>query len=297
VSSWTRLVVVSVLTLMVIVVVGAWVGEKSATIVGFSVPLAAGILALLINLVAFVPASARRTERFYDLTGSLTYVSVITFSLACSWPRLGSRGWLVAVLVLIWALRLGSFLYRRVMRSGRDRRFDQIKLRPSHFAVAWIVQALWVFLTSLAAVVVIATDSPDSSMSWIEVLGTMLWAFGFGVEVIADHQKTRFVQDPVNTGRFITTGLWAWSRHPNYFGEIVLWLGVFVIGVVGFEGWQWLAGLSPVFVWVVLTQISGIPMLEPIADQRWGVEPAYQRYKEHTPVLWPRRPRDSQARS
>ena len=121
--------------------------------------------------------------------------------------------------------------------------------------------------------------------------GIAIWSVGFVIEVVADRQKSNFKADPSNEGEFIDTGLWAWSRHPNYFGEITLWLGMAVLAVPVLSGWQWVTLVSPLFVTLLLTRVSGIPMLEKRADDRWGSDPDYRRYKEQTPVLIPRPPR------
>jgi steroid 5-alpha reductase family enzyme len=105
---------------------------------------------------------------------------------------------------------------------------------------------------------------------------------------VADNQKGRFKADPANQGKFISTGLWAKSRHPNYFGEIVLWIGVLLIAVPVLEGWQWVALLSPVFVALLLVKGSGVPLLEAKADKKWGGQPDYEAYKKNTPVLIPK---------
>jgi len=259
----------------------------------FGLPLiaACALVSLGINLLGFVPASLAKTERFYDLTGTITYLAILGVALGATWGSAGPRSWLVALMVTVWGLRLGLFLVRRIARDGRDARFDDIKISPPRFAGAWTLQALWVFLTSLAATTLIAADDGGSRILWTDVLGLSLWLGGFAIEVVSDSQKSAFRRDPAAAGRFIETGLWAWSRHPNYFGEIVLWLGIFVIGAGVFEGGQWIALLSPVFVFLLLTRGSGVPMLEQRADARWGDDPAYQAYKARTPVLLLRPPR------
>jgi steroid 5-alpha reductase family enzyme len=126
---------------------------------------------------------------------------------------------------------------------------------------------------------------PVDGLGVLDAVGCALWLFGFGIEVMADAQKSAFRNNPDNRGRFISTGLWAWSRHPNYFGEIVLWTGLFLVSVSQLQGLEWLVGLSPVFVAGLLIAGSGIPLLEAAADTRWGSDPDYQRYKATTPVL------------
>jgi steroid 5-alpha reductase family enzyme len=199
------------------------------------------------------------------------------------------RAALAAGMVLVWALRLASFLFRRIARAGGDSRFDQIKTRPLVFLMAWTLQGLWVLLTAAAALAII-TGGTRAPLGIVGGIGLAVWAAGFAIEIVADRQKSQFKADPANEGRFIRSGLWAWSRHPNYFGEILLWAGMAILAVPVLQGWQWATLISPVFVTVLLTRISGIPILERQADARWGDEPEYQEYKRRTPVLLLRRP-------
>jgi steroid 5-alpha reductase family enzyme len=244
-------------------------------------------LAFVVQWVAFVPAYAKQTERFYDLTGSLTYIGVTLFALIAAGST-DLRSLVLAALVLVWAGRLGSFLFRRIHRQGSDARFDKIKQSPSRFFVAWTLQGLWVFLTLCAALAAISARE-STPLGAADVAGLLIWVAGFAIEVAADRQKSAHREK--HPGHFIASGLWAWSRHPNYFGEIVLWLGVAVIASSTLRGWQWVTMISPVFVAFLLTKVSGIPILEKRADERWGSDPAYKRYKSQTPVLLLRPPR------
>ena len=120
------------------------------------------------------------------------------------------------------------------------------------------------------------------------LVGFLVWAVGFAIEVVADSQKSRFSANPDNKGKFIQTGLWSRSRHPNYFGEIMLWIGVAIIALPVLRGWQWVALISPVFVTLLLTRVSGVPLLEKKADKKWGGQADYESYKKRTPELIPR---------
>lgn len=278
-------------TVAVAAVIGAVVAAAGSAgglrVSGWPVFALCVALAYLVNWVAFVPAYLRRTERFYDLTGTLTYLLVTGLALVA-----GSRSLLAAVLatlVAVWALRLGTFLVRRIRREGRDRRFDQIKGDPGRFLVTWTIQALWVVLTAGAALAAM-TSPGDPGIGPVAVLGIAVWVVGFAIEAAADAQKSAFRNDPANRGRFISTGLWAWSRHPNYFGEITLWVGVALIAAPALSGWQYVTLVSPLFVTVLLTRVSGIPLLEARGAKTWGDDPQYQAYLERTPVLVPRRP-------
>ena len=246
------------------------------------------LAAYLINWVVFIPSNSAKTEKYYDLTGSVTYVTITVAALALSDdPDL--RAFIAAAMVIVWALRLGSFLFMRIRRDGKDDRFDTIKTDPLRFFMTWTLQGLWVLLTAAAAWAII-TSNERENLGWIAIVGIAVWVAGFGIEVLADRQKSTFRADPANAGRFITTGLWAWSRHPNYFGEITLWTGVAIMAIPVLSGWRWVALVSPVFVAVLITRISGIPMLESRADERWGGEETYRRYKASTPVLIPKPP-------
>ncbi|MBT8166510.1 MAG: DUF1295 domain-containing protein [Acidimicrobiia bacterium] len=248
-----------------------------------------GLLAFGVNWIAFLPANAARTEKYYDLTGSITYLTVTLVAVALS-DNLDARAVIAAAMVIAWTVRLGTFLFRRIRRDGRDGRFDEIKTSPLRFFSAWTIQGLWVLLTAAAALAIITTTE-RRDLGWVAYLGIAVWLAGFAVEAVADRQKSVFKQDPANDGRFITTGLWAWSRHPNYFGEITLWAGMAIMAIPVLSGWQWVVLISPVFVTLLLMRVSGIPMLEARSDKRWGEEEAYQAYKAATPVLVPRPPR------
>jgi len=247
-------------------------------------------LAFLIQWLVFIPAYLLQSEKFFDLTGSITYISVTAIAVLFS-PVVDGRSILLLALVVIWAARLGTFLFRRIQKAGKDARFDEIKPSFLRFLNTWTLQGLWVTFTLAAALAAITTTT-RKELGLFALIGFLVWAFGFAIEVVADLQKSRFRADPENKGKFIHTGLWAWSRHPNYFGEIVLWIGVAVIALPILQGWQWVTLISPVFVTLLLTRISGVPMLEKRADEKWGGQEDYEAYKKRTPVLIPR-PRSS----
>ena len=262
----------------------AWAGGQGGAEFGtVSVMLVCGAIAFGVNWLAFVPANIFQTEKYYDLTGSLTYLSTVGFAAYFSQP-LSLRGTIVALMVAVWAMRLGSFLYARIKKDGKDRRFDKIKTSPMRFLMTWTLQGLWVILTAACALAVI-TSTADVPLGVFAYVGGALWLLGFVIEVMADEQKKAFRADPANNGKFISTGVWAWSRHPNYFGEIVLWLGIAVMAVPVLSGLQWAVMISPVFVFLLLTRVSGVPKLEHHADKTWDEDPAYQAYKANTPVL------------
>ncbi|MGD8732723.1 MAG: DUF1295 domain-containing protein, partial [Anaerolineales bacterium] len=168
-------------------------------------------------------------------------------------------------------------------------RFDEIKTSFLRLLNTWTLQGLWVTFTASAALAAITTTA-HRDLGWFALVGALIWIIGFAIEVVADAQKSRFKADPNNEGDFISSGLWAWSRHPNYFGEIMLWIGVALIAAPVLRGWQWVTMISPVFVTLLITQVSGVPMLEKRADETWGGQEDYEQYKKNTPVLIPRPP-------
>lgn len=282
----------SLVGVLVAVLIGglvAWAGGSGAATVGpVSVVVLCAAVAYAVNWVAFVPAYLGQTERFYDLTGTLTYLTVVVLALVLGGG--GARPVLLAALIAVWAVRLGSFLVARIAKDGSDGRFDDIKPRPLRFLMTWTMQGLWVVLTAGCALAAMTAER-DERLDVLAVVGAVIWIVGFAIEATADQQKRAFRAEPANEGRFIDVGLWAWSRHPNYFGEIVLWVGIAVIALPALSGWQYVTLISPFFVTLLLTRISGVPLLEARAKERWGEQSDYRSYVEHTPVLVPRPPR------
>lgn len=276
------------ISIVILIGVGVAFAGSQGGALAFSFPLFALVvgLAFLIQWLVFIPAYLLQTEKFFDLTGSLTYISVTLLAVLLS-PVIDGRSILLLVLVVIWAARLGYFLFRRIQKAGKDVRFDELKPSFFRFLNVWTIQGLWVTFT-LAAALVAITTSVRENLGIFAIVGTLIWIFGFGFEVIADNQKSKFRANPENKGKFIQSGLWSKSRHPNYFGEIVLWLGIAVIALPVLRSWQWVALISPLFVTFLLTRVSGVPMLEKSADEKWGGQEDYEAYKGSTPVLIPK---------
>lgn len=282
----------SVIAILAALVIGTLVAvagsQNGATIGGIPLFALAVAAAFAIQVIAFIPAMLLQTERFFDLTGSLTFFA-ISASLVLLTPQPDARSWILAGMVMLWAVRLGSFLALRVHKAGSDGRFDQIKGSPLRFLQVWIIQGAWVSLTAAAAWITISADSATRApIGWLTVVGIVVWVLGMVVEIVADAQKSAFRADPRNRDEFIRTGLWSRSRHPNYFGEIVIWVGVFLTAAPVLVGWQWIALLSPLFVILLLTRVSGVPLLEARAEKKWGDRADYIAYRENTPVLIPK---------
>ena len=256
--------------------------SPEAAVVGYHVLL----IIYAIQLVVFLISYALKTEHYYDLTGGITYISVMVYALYPNQLQsLDYRSIVLGSLILLWAIRLSSFLFMRVKKVGKDSRFDKIKTNFTRFMLAWALQGFWVFMCTLPAITAIASESKE--IDYFLISGATLWVFGFLVEVISDRQKSKFNQVPKNKGKFMSTGFWALSRHPNYVGEVFLWTGIAVISLPTFSGWQYLALISPVFTYLLLTRISGVNLLEASADKKWGADKDYIEYKKKTSVFFP----------
>ncbi len=281
---------VSLVAIPLILLMGwgfAFLGSDGAYRLDWTHPFhVAVILAFSIQWVAFVPAFLLRSERFFDLAGGATFMLATVVAVLLS-PEIDARSWLLLAMICIWALRLSLFLFRRVHRVGKDERFDALKHSFARFLGAWTLQGLWVTFTLSAALAAIASTT-RKPLGWIAILGVVVWIVGFAIEAVSDHQKKRFKENDSNQGKFIQTGLWSLSRHPNYFGEIVLWIGIAIVAIPALEGWQWGTLSSPLFVTILLMKVSGIPLLERRANEKWGGQEDYEAYKSSTPILFPR---------
>ena len=275
-------------TNLLISLIAFFIAISIAIATGIELVFNAVFLAFAIQWIAFIPAYIFQTEKFYDLTGSLTYLSVIWYSLAVSsdqFANLNVANIAIVLLISLWAIRLGSFLFMRIHHDGEDKRFRSIKPSASQFFMTWTLQGLWVSLCSMCALTAISSNTGIVTNAFFYI-GLALFILGFSIEVMADMEKSAFKAIQDNKDKFITTGLWARSRHPNYFGEIVLWTGIAVMSFSSLQGLQYLTLISPIFTYLLLVYVSGVRMLEARGDLKWGDDPEYQEYKKRTPVLF-----------
>ena len=275
-------------TNLLIALIAFFIAISIAIATGIELVFNAVFLAFAIQWIAFIPAYIFQTEKFYDLTGSLTYLLVIWYSLTLSsdqFTNLNGANIVIVLLISLWAIRLGSFLFMRIHHDGEDKRFRSIKPSASQFFMTWTLQGLWVSLCSMCALTAISSNTGIVTNAFFYI-GLALFILGFAIEVMADMEKSAFKANQENKDKFITTGLWARSRHPNYFGEIVLWTGIAVMSFSSLEGLQYLTLISPIFTYLLLVYVSGVRMLEARGDLKWGDDPAYQEYKKRTPVLF-----------
>jgi steroid 5-alpha reductase family enzyme len=246
------------------------------------------VIALALNGVFFAVAAARRTDVVTDLSYSLTFAL-----LAIVLPFTGAREpvqLVASLLVLVWAVRLGTYLFRRILRMKVDHRFDEMRDKPLRFARFWLLQALTVAVVMLPVSYLLDRSSAPGFGAWA-IGGAVVWLVGLLIEAAADAQKSAFKASDANRGRFVTTGLWRYSRHPNYFGEILVWWGLFLYAVPFLDGAAYAVVVGPVFITVLLLFVSGIPLLERSADRKYGDDPAYRDYKRRTSILVPLPPR------
>jgi len=244
------------------------------------------LYSFLIQWILFVPAYLFQTEKFYDLSGSFTYVFIACYVsynyYLFNGVNIGNI--VIAGAIIIWAIRLGSFLFFRIKKAGEDRRFNEIKTSATRFFMTWTLQGMWVSICSACALTAISS-SKGVEINSLLYIGLAIFLVGFLVEVIADNQKTKFRSDPENKNNFISSGLWSFSRHPNYLGEITLWLGISIMSISSLNEWQFITLISPVFTYVLLVYISGVRILEVSGKERWGHLESYQEYLKKTPSL------------
>ena len=238
----------------------------------------------LIHLLIFVPSYFFQTEKFFDLTGTISYVSSVLFiffkSNTVESINLGSL--VLSTFIIIWSLRLGTFLFLRIKKAGKDSRFNEIKKSFSWFFMTFSVSGMWVTICSICALTGIANGIIFSSTT---IIGIIIFIIGFTIEIIADSQKTKFRANDDNKDKFISSGLWKYSRHPNYLGEIILWLGISLISFSSLEGFQYITLISPIFTYLLLVNVSGINLLEKSGKKKWGDLESYKIYRKNTPRL------------
>ena len=242
------------------------------------------LLIFCIQWVSFIPAFIFQTEKFYDLTGSITYLTAVFYTLYVTGSN-NLSDLIIVACVAVWAIRLGSFLFMRIHKAGEDRRFRTIKPNFTRFLMTWTLQGMWVSMCLLCVLTALSSYS-GVIMNSIFFIGLIVFILGLSIEIIADYQKTVFRRNIENKDKFITTGLWSLSRHPNYFGEILLWTGIAIMSISSLQGLQYITLISPIFVYVLLVYISGVRILEAQAEKKWGHLDSFKEYIKNTPRLF-----------
>lgn len=244
------------------------------------------IISFLLQWVLFFPAYFYQTEKFYDISGSINYILIVSYIYIKNYITYGFNigNLVLSFLIFIWAIRLGMFLFLRIQKDGEDKRFGSIKPSATKFFMTWTIQATWVSICSLCALTGISSNS-GVVINNLFFLGLTFFIVGFFIEVVADIQKTKFRKNPKNKNNFITTGLWAYSRHPNYLGEISIWTGISIISFSSLSNLQYVTLISPIFTYVLLVYVSGVNLLEESGNKKWGHLKGYKEYIQKTPRL------------
>ena len=240
---------------------------------------------LFLNSLFFIHSYFFKTDIFFDLTGSISFISIGILSLILI-PDVDGNQILIFFLLIFWALRLGPYLFIRRLGSGVDERLGEYFKTPLSLYFLWIMNSLWVFMTSISMIIIFSSKE-NYNFGLVQWLGLLIWILGFIIEVVSDSQKSKF--NKKNKGKFINIGLWKYIRHPNYLGEIIIWLGIFVISISYINSiFASLSVLSPIFVFVLLRFLTGVPQLEVRGDEKWGKQKEYINYKKETGIIFPK---------
>ena len=283
-------VLIIILTILIPSSLSLLISDNSISINGYPVLLYCVLISFTIHLIIFIPSAIMKNEKFYDFTGMIAYLSIIIFAIQQKYIQIHSidiYSLVLSLLISIWTLRLGIFLFYRVLKVGEDIRFKDVKNNALKFFVWFSISSLWVSLTTMAAMNVVTSKNYNKDLTLL-CIGTIIWIIGFLFEIISDYQKIKFKNNTLNKNKFIDSGLWSISRHPNYFGEIILWIGIYIITLPSTSGLEYLGIISPLFVIILLNKVSGINLLEASADKKWGSSKEYQKYKKITPRLIPK---------
>lgn len=246
-------------------------------------------ISLGINFLFFLLANALRTDKFTDFTYGLTFTTLIFLFLFKNQTFYGYQ-LLLVVMVVLWAIRLITYLLTRILKIKKDRRFNKIRENPLKFLQFWVFQGLTVWIVMLPSIFLLNLKE-SKPLNSIMVLGIIIWAFGLLIETVSDWQKFGFKNNPKNKNLWIQSGLWKYSRHPNYFGEMLVWWGIFIFAIPSLQGLSWLTIFGPIFITYILIFVSGIPLLEKRYDTKYTDNKKYQKYKNRTSILIPLTPK------
>lgn len=250
----------------------------------WTVIVVALISSLSINLLLFLLAFRLQSDKLTDISYALSFLTIDIVSFMYT-DKFNFFNWIIFTLPAMWAIRIGSFLLVRVLIVGKDRRFDGIRTSFVRFGKFWLGQALTAWILMLPVSI---TLYRGGEVTLLVILGMIIWLVGLLIEAVADSQKFAFKLSKKNEKEWIQDGLWKYARHPNYFGEILVWCGIYVACFTALNSIEKLISLaSPILITFVLLFVSGVPLLEKSADQRWGKLKAYQEYKQRTRLLIP----------
>lgn len=242
------------------------------------------ILSFVLQIFFFAFAASFKTDKLTDLSYGLTFIAIAIYLAIVFWP-LSPLQITLTLMVCTWGIRLITYLFIRILKTKKDKRFDGVRENFWKFAQFWFFQAISVPIIMLPSLVIVSSNQSPSLL--VPVLGIIFWLVGISIETTADIQKFKFKSDPKNKDKFIQSGIWAYSRHPNYFGESLLWWGIFVFSLTYQKGLTFLSILGPLYITFLLLKVSGIPPLEKSYSLRFGQNPEYKKYKRQTSLFIP----------
>jgi len=240
-------------------------------------------IVVIINLIGLIWCYTQQSDKVTDLFYSLSFFIVVTvlwWTAGNNWPQ-----HLMLIMVGLWSIRLGAYLFKRIHSMEKDVRFNQMRKKLLAISGFWTLQTVSIIIISLPIAVLFSKEQ----IAWHPLHGIafVVWLVGWLLETIADHQKFVFRNNPNNNGQFVHVGLWRYSQHPNYLGEMLCWIGVFMMTIPSLEQGDWIGLLSPLWIIILLRFVSGIPLLQRGAQKRYGHLSSFQNYRKNTALLVP----------
>lgn len=242
------------------------------------------LISLGIQASFFIIAAILKTDLFTDLSYGITFVilaiAIVAFNQSSSLMQ-----WLLTGMIAFWGLRLAGYLFIRISSIKRDKRFDGIRENPLKFGAFWLFQGISIWIIMLPSLHFLGAKIEPTGL-YISLFGFLIWAVGFVLETVADYQKFVFKQQ--NKNMWISSGVWKYSRHPNYLGELFCWWGIFLFVVPYLSGWEYLTIIGPIWITILLLFITGVPTIEKRYDKKYKSNKKYQEYKCSTGLLFPK---------
>ncbi len=247
------------------------------------------LISLIIQTVFFIFAASFKSDKVTDLSYGLSFV-ILAWYLLLTNQRFQPLAILITVLITLWGIRLAGYLFIRILKIKKDKRFDGIRENPIKFGMFWFFQGVSIWVIMLPSIVLLNKQN-SLTIGPIAIIGTILWLIGFVIETLADQQKFKFKNQPENKGKFIKSGIWKYSRYPNYFGEMLMWWSIFLIVVPTLSGLQWLSIIGALHITFILLFVTGIPPQEKRYQKKYKDSEEYQDYVENTSLLIPLPPK------
>lgn len=238
-------------------------------------------IVFVLNILGFIFGYLLKTDKFTDITYSLSFICASFFGLIF-FAEISIFTILPVVMITLWGIRLGFFLLRRILAMGRDKRFDTMRDSVIKFGSFWLLQSVSIIIIILP--VIFQLSIKDGTLGIFQWLGIFIWIVGWLLESIADGQKYQFKK--TNPDQFFYGGIFRWIRYPNYLGELLVWTGIWIFGLDYYFGiWGWITIISPIWIFILLRYISGIPLVEAQRNAKYSNDLQYQEYKKSTPLL------------